>query len=197
MGLTRRGVFRQVDAATGLASSLMTTMATAHVPAKYFLYSAYGVQLYGNIGITVQPALVRDDPQLCQDIMDALCEGVRDQVSDWRAAAGMFVDEVPEQKLLSDSAEMIRISMGVQRAGVIATGDAQAHGIGWADPVKLQEMARMVLQYQAAPGATQGGNMPDLSAMFTNRFAGRVGLDAAQWRKVVADTSDIAAALRS
>ena len=185
-------VTKQVDGATGLASSLMTTMGTAGVKARYFLYSAYNTALYGNIGITVQPAFVEQHPQLCQDIMDALSEGLRDQVADWRAAAEVFLAEVPEQRMMSNAQESVRIAMGVQRAGVIAGTDAQDHGIGWADPAKLREMAALVMQYQAEPGA----KMPDLDRMFTNRFAGRVTLDPAQWKKVAQDTQDIAAEMR-
>ena len=183
----------QVDAITGLVSSMLPSLSTVGVQTKYFLYSDYGVDLYGNIGIAVTPQTLKDRGDICQAYMDGLAEGLHHTITDPKGAVEIFLDAVPELRMSSSGPEFARLGMSVQRASVLSTDDAKQHGIGWADPAKLDEMADLVLQYQLPKGTKK----PNVGEIFTNRFAGRVKFTDAEWAKAKQDTADIEQTLRS
>lgn len=182
----------QVDAITGLVSSMLPSLSTVGVQTKYFLYSDYGVDVYGNIGIAVTPQTAKDRPDICQAYMDGLSEGLHHTITDPKGATDIFLDAVPELRMSNSGPEFVRLGMGVQRASVLSTDDAKTHGIGWADPGKLDQMADLVLQYQLPPGTPK----PKLGEMFTNHFAGKVKFTDAEWTKAKHDTADVEQLLR-
>ncbi len=168
---------RQVDAVTGLASSIIPTLGVAGVKTRMFLYGDYGVSIYGNLGVTALPETVGKDSAMCQDFLDGLCEGVVEVLARPDAALDSYLSQVPEMKLGANGPATARASMAVMRAGVLATNDAVEHGLGWADPGKLSSMADLVMQYQAELGSTR----PNLDQLFGNEFAGRIKPSAAEW----------------
>jgi ABC-type nitrate/sulfonate/bicarbonate transport system substrate-binding protein len=183
----------QVDAITGLVSSMLPSLSTIGVKTKYFTYGDYGVNLYGNIGIAATPQMLKERPEICQAFMDGLAEGLHYTITDPKASVEIFLDEVPELRMSSSGPEFARFGMGVQRAGVLSTDSAKVQGIGWADPAKMEEMAKLVVQYQLPSGTPT----PKVSDMFTNKFAGHVKLTDAEWIKAKQDTADIEKILRA
>lgn len=183
----------QVDAITGLVSSMLPSLATVGVKTRYFLYGDYGVDLYGNIGIAVTNQMLSDRPEICQAYMDGLAEGLHFTLTEPEKAVNIFLDAIPELRMTSTGPEFARLGMGVQRASVLSVDDARTHGIGWSDPAKLDQMADLVLQYQTPPGTPK----PKTDLMFTNRFAGQIKLTDAEWAKAKQATEEIDQILHS
>ena len=183
----------QVDAITGLVSSMLPSLSTVGVQTRYFLYSDYGVDLYGNIGIAVTSQTLKDRPDICQAYIDGLSEGLHHTITDPKGATEIFLDAVPELRMSSSGPEFARLGMSVQRASVLSADDAKQHGIAWADSTKLDQMADLVLKYQLPKGTKK----PNLEEMFTNRFAGHIKFTDAEWAKAKQDTADIEQMLRS
>jgi hypothetical protein len=102
------------------------------------------------------------------------------------------MDAVPALRMSSTGVDYTKLGMGVQRAGVLATGGAKTHGLGWADMDKLKKMEKLVMQYQVKPGTPS----PDIEKMFTNKFAGRIKLTDAEWAKAAKETSSIEKMIR-
>jgi len=182
----------QVDAITGLVSSMLPSLETIGVKTKYFLYGDYGVDLYGNIGITATAQTVKERPEICQAFMDGLSEGLRYTLIHPDESTDIFMDAVPALRMNSTGVDYTKLGMGVQRAGVLATGGAKTHGLGWADMGKLKQMKKLVMQYQVKPGTPS----PDIEKMFTNKFAGHVKLTDAEWAKAEKETSNIEKMIR-
>lgn len=177
----------QVDAITGLVSSMLPSLETIGVKTKYFLYGDYGVDLYGNIGITATEQTVKGRPEICQAFMDGLSEGLRYTLLHPKESTDIFMDAVPALKMNSTGVEYTKLGMDVESASVLATGDAKAYGLGWADMNKLKQMEKLVMQYQVKAGTPS----PDIEKLFTNKFAGRIKLTDAEWKKVEKETSGI------
>lgn len=183
---------KKVDAITGLVSSMLPSLSTVGVQTKYFLYTDYGVDLYGNIGIAVTPKTLQDRPEICKAFMDGLAEGLHFTVTDSDKAADLFLDEVPELRMSSSGPEFTKLGMGVQRAGVLSTDAPKTNGIGWADFDRLKKMEDLVMKYQVKPNTPT----PDIDKIFTNKFIGDVKLSEAEWTKAKQDTAAIENILR-
>jgi hypothetical protein len=56
--------------------------------------------------------------------------------------------------------------------------DAEQHGMGWHNPKAMSSMTDIVMNYLVEPTVKR----PNLDALYTNRFAGKVNLTAAQWQ---------------
>jgi hypothetical protein len=53
-------------------------------------------------------------------------------------------------------------------------------GLGWSDPAAYVETTDPVMRYLTELGAKR----PDLEAVFTNRFAGKIKLGTSEWNDV-------------
>ena len=62
----------RVDAITGLASSMLGAIGASGKDVRFFLYSDYGLVLYGNVVMAVTPKLLDDDPDLCKNFTSGL-----------------------------------------------------------------------------------------------------------------------------
>ena len=179
----------RVDAITGLASSMLGAIGASGKEVGFFLYSDYGLVLYGNVVMAVTPKLLAEDPDLCKNFTSGLLEGLKFTITRPKEAQQIFLDSVPELKMTSTAAEFARLGMGVQRFSVlVGEGDARTHGLGWANHSKLDAMTDFVLRYQAAPGAKK----PDLNTIFTNRFIGSVKLTDKEWAQAEKETKWVA-----
>jgi NitT/TauT family transport system substrate-binding protein len=180
------------DAITGLVSSILPTMETQKIPTRYFLYSDYGVDLYGNIGIACRPETVTRRPEICRAFMEGLTEGLYFTLTEPEEAAKIFETEVPETRLTANGPAFIRMGMAVQRAGVIKEPSIVTQGLGWSDVSRLEAATDLVLKYQAEPGVPR----PKASDLFTNEFVGGRTLSQTELKIAQDKTNDINAMMR-
>lgn len=178
---------KKVDAITGLVSSMLPSLGSLGIKTRYMLYENYDVPLYGNIGVSVRPETLESDPELCQALMEGLCEGLRFTISDPEEATNIFLKAVPELSMTANGPTFARLGMDVQRASVLSHPDAIEHGLGWMNMDGIAATAKLVTEYQGEPG----DKPVDLDKVFTNQFAGKVVLSDAEWSEVKASTAEI------
>jgi ABC-type nitrate/sulfonate/bicarbonate transport system substrate-binding protein len=182
----------RVDAITGFASSLLAALASTGKQVRFMLYGDYGVFLYGDIALLTQPKMVRDEPELCQAMTTGLLQGLKYSLTNPDESEALFLSAVPELKLTPSGQSFARYGMAVQRYNVLSVPDAKVHGLGWADLGRLGEMADLVQTYQGEPGAAK----PDVSGIFSNRFAGGMTMTDAEWTQATQQTDFVAKLLR-
>ncbi len=175
----------RVDAITGFASSALGAIGAVGRDMRFMLYSDYGIVLYGNIVLAVPPKMLEQNAAMCQALADGLMAGLKFTLTKPAEAQEMFLNSVPELKMTPTAGEFARLGMGVQRFSVLAGGpEVRAQGLGYANHDKLDKMTDFVLKYQAEAGAKK----PDLKALFTNQFVGKIKLTDAEWKTAEKET---------
>ncbi len=186
-------VEKQVDAITGFASSMLSTIKSGGTDIRLMLYSEFGIPMYGDIALLTQPPRADARPDLCQAMTDGMMEGVKFAVTQIDETLKLFLSEVAEAKLMRNGPEFVRLGMAVHRWNLLSSTDPKTQGLGWADPAKIAHLAETVLKYQAPAGTP----MPDTAAIFSNRFAGRVRMSDAEWSATAAATEFVRSSLRA
>jgi ABC-type nitrate/sulfonate/bicarbonate transport system substrate-binding protein len=169
---------KQVDAIMGFGGSSLPVILSKGVEARWMLYSSVGMRTFGQT-ITTQPKTLEAEPALCEAMTDALLEAEAFTLKNPDESLAIFVKEVPEMALNSSSKEFARLGLGMWHHA-IDHPEPRAHGLGWSDPVAYAEMADLVIQYLAAPGMQK----PVPESVVTDRFAGKIKLDPADWQLV-------------
>jgi NitT/TauT family transport system substrate-binding protein len=177
---------KQVDAIMGFGSSSLPVILSKGVPVRWMLYSGVGIRTYGQT-IAAQPKTLESEPALCEMIVDALLEAEAFTLVNPEESLEIFFREVPEMALNTSSKEFARIGLGMWHHG-IDHPEPRDHGLGWSDKAAYSEMADLVMQYLAGPEMKK----PDPGTLFTNRFAGRTKLAAADWARVHERVSEFA-----
>jgi ABC-type nitrate/sulfonate/bicarbonate transport system substrate-binding protein len=173
--LERSLIDRQVDAITAVGSSTIPVMQAQNAPHRFFLYSAAGIPFYANVITTTQQTL-RDKPQLCEAVAEALLEAAAFQLREPERAIDMFVKQVPELGMTAGGRENARLSQGLMQWTMLAP-EAMDNGLGWTDMGRWKAMTDLVMEF----GAPADAKRPDQDALITNRFAGKIKLTAAEW----------------
>lgn len=173
--LERALIDKQVDAITAVGSSSIPVMQAQGAPHRFLLYSAAGIPFYANV-VTTRQDVLRDKPQLCEAVTDALLEATAFQLKEPERALEMFVKQVPELGLTQGGRENARLSQGLMQWTMLSP-EAIEHGLGWTDMDKWRAMTDLVMEY----GVPADTKRPDQDAVVSNRFAGRMKLPAAEW----------------
>ena len=168
-------VEKLVDAVSAFGSSTIPSLASAGTDVRFLLFKAAGLEFYGQ-SLTTQPARVKSDPAVCQAFVDGAMEAIRFTMTDPDEALAIFLKANDEVSMTSSGKEYARIGLGLTNLTNLVP-EVERNGLGWADPAKVKTQAEMVLQYAAG----EGGKMPDLNELFTNRFAGKVRLSDAEF----------------
>jgi len=173
--LERSLIDRQVDAITAVGSSTIPVMQAQKAPHRFLLYSAAGIPFYANV-ITTTQATLKEKPQLCEAVAEALLEAAAFQLTEPDKALEMFVKQVPEIGITSGGRENARLSQGLMQWTMLHP-EAMEHGLGWTDMGRWTAMTDLVMEF----GAPADAKRPDQEALITNRFAGRIKLSEADW----------------
>ena len=169
---------KQVDAITSFALGSAAVMLSKGVPSRWFLYSAAGIRNDGQT-IAARRKTLESDPALCEALVDGLLEALAFTLTDPQQSLDIFRKAVPEMALNPSAKVLARDGLGMWQHG-IDRPEAREHGLGWGDLQSYAETTDLVMQALMPPGATR----PNPAAMFTNRFAGKIKLTAAQWASV-------------
>lgn len=169
---------KQVDAITSFALSSGAVMLSKGIPNRWMLYSSAGIKNHGQT-IAVTKDTLTKDPAFCEAMVDGLCQGLAFTLTNPDETVELFFNELPEMALTPSAKDFVRLGLRMWQHSVDKP-EARAHGIGWCDPDAFTAMTDLVMTYLAAPGMTR----PALDDIFTNRFTGKVKLDAAQWAQV-------------
>jgi ABC-type nitrate/sulfonate/bicarbonate transport system substrate-binding protein len=171
---------KQVDAVSAFATSTIPTLASKGTDVRFFKFSAVGLDFYGQSLIT-QPARVKADAGLCAAFVDGAMAAIKFSMTNPDEALDIFLKANDEVRMTSDGTAYVKIGLGLTHATNLVS-EVKSHGFGYADPAKVQSMADVVVKY----GAGSDAKPVDAGALFTNDFAGKQKLSAAE-EKAVAD----------
>jgi len=169
---------KQVDAITSFALTSGAVMLSKGIPNRWMLYSSAGIKNHGQT-IAVTKDTLGKDPGFCEAMVDGLCQGLAFTLTNPDETVELFFKELPEMALTPSARDFVGLGLRMWQHSV-EKPEARAHGLGWSDPDAFTAMTDLVMTYLAAPGMSR----PALDDVFTNRFAGNVKLDAAQWTQV-------------
>ncbi len=165
---------KQVDAISAFATSTIPTLASIGVPVRFMRFSSVGINFYGQ-SLTTQPGRIEKDPNLCAALVAGAMEAVKFTMTNFDEALEIFLKANSEIAISSSGKDYTRIGLGLTNLTNLVP-EVKTNGFGWADPAKVSAMAELVLKYAAGEGASK----PDLEALFTNRFAGKLHLSASE-----------------
>ncbi|MBL7250111.1 ABC transporter substrate-binding protein [Alloalcanivorax marinus] len=176
--LERLLVERKVDASYCVTSSSYAVAKGLGVETRAMLLSDYGMSFYSN-NIVTRPEVLESDPQLCEDVCDALLEALAFTARDPQKAADILLEKQPQLALSEAGKENVRLSMGFMLAS-LPYPEAMDHALGYSDLDRVAEMTDLIMQYAAPESAKR----PDPEVLFTNRFIGSTTLSAGEWKQV-------------
>jgi ABC-type nitrate/sulfonate/bicarbonate transport system substrate-binding protein len=167
----------QVDAVTCVAASSLPTFQSLNFPVRFMMWKDAGLQFYHNTIVT-RPEVVASRASVVEAATDALLEGLAFTLRDPEAALAAFVRQRPEIGISDAARGSARLGQGLM-AVTVAQPEAVENGLGFTDIAKANRMIDTVMQY-----SVEGGTRPNVEALYTNRFAGRIRLSAAEWEAV-------------
>ncbi len=168
----------KVDALSGFAISMAPILYAAGQKPRFMLYSKYGVPLYHNVLMT-QPARLAKDPGQCEAMVDGIIEAMRFTLLDPQAAQDLFFKEVPDMALAAQAKERLWVGLGIWMYQAMYA-PARTNGLGYGDPKDYATMIDLVMKNVVADAKDKP---PQLDAVLTNRFVGKVKLSDAEWAK--------------
>jgi NitT/TauT family transport system substrate-binding protein len=167
-------VEKQVDAVSAFATSTVPSLAPLGTDVRFMLFSAAGIEFYGQ-SLTTQPARLEKDRALCEAFVQGAMEAIRFTLTNFDESIDLFLKANSEVAISSTGKEYARIGLGLTNLTNLVP-EVKQNGIGYADPAKVATMADLVVKYAAGEGAVK----PDVGALFTNAFAGKIKLTAAE-----------------
>lgn len=145
-------------------------------PAVHFMYADYGLQTL-DLGLISRSDMVKNEPDLVQAMVDGAMEGLKLQMLNPEKALDYMIAARPELKtkprglLLTHSGNTNFLSIGPA---------VEKNGLGWMDEADQTRTRDVVIKYMNAK------NVPPISKLFTNKFAGNIKLSAAEWAQAKA-----------
>jgi ABC-type nitrate/sulfonate/bicarbonate transport system substrate-binding protein len=168
-------ISRQFDAITGFAISVIPALVSQNFPVRFFLYGNYGMNIL-ELSMVAPNKTVKEDPELCQLMLDGALEAVAFTYMNMPESIDIFLTEVKEAGLTPSGREYTRLGLGIfLYSGLV--DEVRQNGLGWVDPAKISELNDLVATYLAPKDAAK----PDVSLLYTNRFAGKLKLTPEQW----------------
>ncbi len=163
---------KQVDAVAAFATSTVPTLAPLGTDVRFMLFKSVGIDFYGQ-ALTTQPQRLQRDAALCEAFVQGAMEAVKFTQTNFDESVEIFLKANSEVSISSTGKEYSRIGLGLVNLTNLVS-ELTDHGFGYSDPAKVNTMTDFVMQYAAGEGAAR----PDVNALVTNRFAGKVKFTA-------------------
>jgi NitT/TauT family transport system substrate-binding protein len=177
---------KQVDAISAFATSTIPTLASTGIAVRFMRFSNAGIDFYGQ-SLTTQPERVEKDPDLCAALVAGAMEAIKFIMTNFDEALEIFLKANSEIAISSSGKTYTRIGLGLTNITNLVP-EVKANGFGWADPKKVSAMAELVVKFGAGEGAVK----PDLDALFTNRFVGKLKFTPAELASAEANAAEFA-----
>jgi ABC-type nitrate/sulfonate/bicarbonate transport system substrate-binding protein len=177
---------KQVDAISAFATSTIPTLASTGTSVRFMRFSNAGINFYGQ-SLTTQPERVEKEPNLCAAIVAGAMEAIKFTMTNFEEALEIFLKANSEIAISSSGKTYTRIGLGLTNVTNLVP-EVKENGFGWADPAKVSAMADLVVKY----GAGEGAAKPDLAALFTNRFVGKLKFAPAELASAEASAAEFA-----
>jgi NitT/TauT family transport system substrate-binding protein len=167
-------VEKQVDAVSAFATSTVPSLAPLGTDVRFLPFSSVGIEFYGQ-SLTTQPARIEKDRALCEAFVQGAMEAIRFTLTNFDEAVEVFLKANSEVAISSTGKDYARVGLGLTNLTNLVP-EVKDKGLGYADPQKVATMADLVVKYAAGEGASR----PDVGSLFTNAFAGKIRLTAAE-----------------
>ena len=175
---------KQVDAISAVATTNLPSLLSQGTKLRFFPMNSAGINTY-SLGLTVTPEYASANRAAVEAWVDGMNEGIKYFMLNFEESVDLFVNAVPEVKMSATGKVHTRYGAGLALATMMAP-ELRDHGLGWADMASLNKQTDLVMKFGAPPTAKR----PDVGAIFTNEFAGRLKLTAqedASVRKTAAE----------
>lgn len=163
-------VAKQVDAVSAFATSTIPSLVPLGTDVRFMLFSSAGIEFYGQ-SLTTQPQRLAKDPALCEAFVQGAMEAIRFTMTNFDESIDIFLRANSEVAISSTGKEYSRVGLGLTNLTNLVP-EVKEHGLGYADPKKVETMLDMVMKYGVGDGAVR----PDGDALFTNSFVGKIKL---------------------
>ena len=163
-----------VDGVAAFGSSTIPSLASNGVDVRFMLFKAAGLEFYGQSLIT-QTTRVTAEAALCQAFVNGAMEAIQFIMTEPDEALAIFLKANDEVAMTASGKDYARIGLGLTNLTNLVP-EVTGNGLGWADPAKMKAQADTVIEFAAG----QGAKLPEMSALFTNAFVGKVRLSEAQ-----------------
>jgi ABC-type nitrate/sulfonate/bicarbonate transport system substrate-binding protein len=183
---------KKVDAITGQANSILPASVAAGKATRYMLYDDYGIKLYADT-LVVRPEYLEKNRDTCAAVAAGILEGVAYQLTRPEDTLKIYLKEVKEMAMSQSADEFARVGIEIFQFSMLSEPGAAEHGLGWTDPVKLNQMTDLVMTYLMPAGSPR----PDPERIFRRDFAGTIKPTAAQWQAAEQHIQKLSTILRS
>lgn len=145
-------------------------------PSIHFMYADYGMQTL-DLGLVSRSDMIKNEPELVQAMVDGAMEGLKlqmlnpEKALDYMIAARPELKTKPRDELLTHSGNTNFLSIGPA---------VEKNGLGWMAEEDQTRTRDVVIKYMNAK------DVPAIDKLFTNQFAGRIKLSAAEWAEAKA-----------
>lgn len=170
-------VEKQVRAEGNFFGSIAPSIWAQGMELNSILYEDYGVKMF-SIVLAAKRSTVEGRPQLCQDFVDGLLEGVKYTYLNPDASVDLHIESLKEfQGGSPANRKTIEFGQAVGTAlGLVSS--VEEHGLGWMNPALVETTRNTVETYMGAKG------LPPADRLYTNRYVGRIRLTGAEWAAV-------------
>ncbi|WP_374390230.1 ABC transporter substrate-binding protein [Sandaracinobacter sp.] len=165
-----------VDAITGVGSSILSKLVPQGHRLKFMLYNDAGLtQLMGQTMVAT-PAMLARDPQMCAAIVEGMMEAIKFTALNVDAAIATFLEQVPEMALNPVAQDQLKLSLGITQTMNLVP-EVKEHGVGWMSADKYLGMWNLAQTYVVKAGTPA----PAIDTLMLNRFVGGVTYTDAEW----------------
>jgi NitT/TauT family transport system substrate-binding protein len=166
----------QVDAEGNFYGSIAPSVWAQGLELNSMLYDDHGVKMYSLAFATLRKR-VAEQPDVCARFVDGVMEGLAHTYLHPAESVDIHLEMVKEFKGSPTSRDVVRHGQGVMTAmGLVP--EVEKNGLGWMDPEMVRRTRDTVIAYMGAK------DVPPVERLFTNAFAGKTRLTAAQWAAV-------------
>jgi NitT/TauT family transport system substrate-binding protein len=166
----------QIDAIGSVYGSDAPIFLSRDIPYSLMLHAKYGLEMYSNAIVTRRDRIEKQ-PEQCQAVIDGVMEGLKFSFLEPDKTADIHLELVKEYDNASTDRKFINYGVLINTATSLAPYLADT-GLGHLEENLVAGTQDKIAKYLGvkAPQAP--------SALYTNRFAGRVKLTAAEWNAV-------------
>src|SRR6266852_5584811 len=172
-----------VDAIVVTGLSSIPNFVSEGVPFVMMPFSQTGLQFYWVNTITTGSFLERNK-ELVDNVQMGILEGMKFMLLNPQEAMERHLKEHEELALGKNGKLYVELGLGMTRA-IMTAPESIEHGLGYTDLAKIDEQAKVVKQYAAAP---KDPEPPKAEAFCRNNAVGKVILTPAQWGEVRSST---------
>ena len=166
----------QIDGEGNFYGSIAPSVWAQGLDLNSMLYDDYGVKMYSLVFAT-RTKIVKEQPELCSKFMDGVMEGLAYTYLHPSESIDIHLQMVKEFQGSPTNRDVVKHGQGVMTAmGLVP--EVEKNGLGYMDPEMVKRTRETVISYMGAK------DVPAAEQLYTNAFAGKTKLTAAQWATV-------------